>query len=608
MFLANTTTPSSQRQHSSPSSLRQQQSARSPAAYIYGSSAAAGQCVTMSRYVTSVFVALCATIALTSGRSTKCDVQACTDSGYVCGVRRWADKFTPYASFRGVPYAKQPVGELRFKELQPLDPWEGFYDASVEGPVCPQHDVFYGGLVRNRSMSEACIYANVHVPINAITPTTEETGLPIFVFVHGGGFAFGSGDTDIHGPEYLLRRGMIVITFNYRLNVFGFLSLNSSSIPGNNGIRDVITLLRWVRTNARAFGGNPDDVTIAGQSAGAAIAHLLTLSKAAEGLFRRALIMSGTAIPSFYTTSPIYAQFVSNLFVTALGINSTNPEDIHQQLIQLPLEQIMQVNQILQDQFGIVVFLPVVETPFDGVTTVLDEDPEILLDRGVGKDIPLIVGFTDAECETFRPNFEKLDILAKIKENPLLILSPNLIYKVPIETAMEYAKKVEKRYFNGGVTMDNYIESCSDTFYIYPALELAKRRRAMKNAAPMFLYQFSYEAQYSTIKESKGLKYKGAGHVEDMTFIFRTNSMLEAKGFYPLAWQDQGMVDWMTWFVQNFNTCNDPVCDQYEVTVWPPVSHSTNLFYQDIKESKFFITELTPDQNDMVKFFESLRT
>ncbi|XP_050353906.1 juvenile hormone esterase-like [Nymphalis io] len=556
-----------------------------------------------------------------------CEVRARLQSGWVCGVHRVANNRTHFASFLGVPYAAQPLGERRFRELEPVKPWDDFFDASNEGPICPQHDVLYGRLLGSANMSEACIYANIHVPMDALpgykpprparellppyeaglSEKEEDPGLPILVFIHGGGFAFGSGGTGLYGPEYIMHKDVIVITFNYRLNVFGFLSLNSSSIPGNNGLRDIVTLLRWVQANAQSFGGDPNDVTLAGQSAGASCAHLLSMSKAADGLFQRLILMSGTGIPSFFTTSPAYAEVVANLFLSNLGINATDPDDIHRQLIDTPLQDIMEANKQIQDQIGIIAFLPVVESSFSGVTTILDNDPDVLLSKGSGKNIPLIVGFTTKECELFRPNFEKMDILKRIKENPLLLLSPNLIYKVPIKVALDLAQRVDKRYFDGAPTMDKYIKSCSDTYYVYPAMKLAERRVLM-HGAPVFLYQYSYEPDFSVMKESRGLEFKGATHVEDMTFVFRANAMDGVKGFSPPTRKDELMANWMTMFVKNFMYCNDPTCNQRPLSNWPAVEERLPVQYQNIDMPMFFrFTELNDEQQDMVQFFDSLQ-
>lgn len=264
--------------------------------------------------------------------------------------------------------------------------------------------------------------------------------------------------------------------------------------------------------------------------------------------------MSGTGIPSFFTTTPAYAEFVANVFLSSLGINASNPTDIHEQLIKMPLNQIMEANKQLQDKIGLVAFLPVVESSFPDFTTVLDNDPEVLISKGCGKNIPLMIGFTNAECESFRDIFEKINILGQIKENPLRILSPNIIYKVPIENSLEAALKVENRYFNGEPTMDKYVKSCTDTYYIYPALKLAEKRASM-DGAPVFLYQYSYNADFSVIKESRGLHFHGAGHVEDITFIFKANAMKGFKRFSPGSRKDQLMTDWMTMFVKNFIDC-----------------------------------------------------
>ncbi|CAK1583915.1 unnamed protein product [Parnassius mnemosyne] len=563
-------------------------------------------------------------VSIVQAEPVTCDVRTRIESGWICGLRRWAENNTVYASFRGVPYAKQPLGELRFKELQPVEPWD-YLDASEEGPICPQQDVFYGKLMTSQKMDEACIYANIHVPIEALPATTQrrpsrdlqppyETGLsdeeeerhpglPILVFVHGGGFAFGSGDSDLHGPEYLVSKGLIVITFNYRLNALGFLSLNTSSIPGNNGLRDIVTLLRWVQTNARAFGGDPEQVTLAGQSAGASAAHLVSLSPAAEGLFKRLILMSGTAIPTFYTTSPAYAKFIANMFLSQLSINTTEPEEAHRQLIQIPIEKIMNANSLLIDQMGLTTFLPVVENHFPGVTTIIDEDPEILMAQGRGKDTPMLVGFTTAECESFRPRFEQIDILTRLNENPLLMISPNVIFNTPTSDLLNIAKRVEQRYFNGLPSMDKYIKCCSDTYYIYPAFKLAQRRVAM-DGAPVFLYQFSYEGEFNVIKEANGIKYKGVGHVEDLTYVFRVNSMLGSHISFPPSNDDDMMKGWMTKIVRNFVSCSKPTCNRHQGP-WLPVDKE--LRYQDIvRTSYYWSTYPNQSQHEMMQFFDSI--
>ncbi|XP_072929597.1 juvenile hormone esterase-like [Epargyreus clarus] len=580
---------------------------------------------------TGVLAALLLTHVCVSARSepVRCAARAQLDSGWVCGARRWTPNGTEYASFLAVPYAKQPLGELRFQELQPVEPWEYLFEATQEGPICPQRDVFYGPIMKpeNTAVTEACIHANIHVPMYALPESRQDRmfhefrpphyagvgdddaaktpGLPIIVFVHGGGFGFGSGDTDLYGPEYLIGEDVIIITFNYRLNVFGFLSLNNSYIPGNNGLRDIVTLLRWVRSNAKAFGGNPDDVTLAGHSAGAASTHLLTLSKAAEGLFNRALLMSGTAIPSFYTTSPAYAQFVSNVFLTGLGIDSKNPEEVHNQLIEMPLEKLMQVHNSIQDQFGISVFFPVVETPFPNFTTILTDDPETLLAKGEGKDIPLMVGFTNAECYSMLPRLKEIDIMSLIKTNPILIESPQLIYTKP-QASLDIARQIQARYFHGEPTIEQYIKSCTDSNFIYPAMKVAQIR-AKVGGAPLYLYEFSYEGDFSVIKEANKINFKGAAHLDDVTYAFRVNSILGPD--YKASRNDRNMQHWMVHFVKNFIRCSDPACNRDRrpsfATPWPPFTKQ-DMMYQGISMPVYRTLELNNKQLEMVRFFDSL--
>ncbi|XP_028177931.1 uncharacterized protein LOC114365532 isoform X2 [Ostrinia furnacalis] len=223
---------------------------------------------------------------------TGCEVAAKTEQGYVCGRIRNATNGAKYASFRGMQYGTQPLGELRFKELLPPPSFDGLFNATEAGPICAQVDVLYtpNNLVAPLSSGEDCIRINVHVPYDylpAINATSNSSNLlPVMFWIHGGAFSYGSGDADVHGPEYLMTKDVILVTINYRLHVFGFLSLDNEYIPGNNGLRDCITALKWVQSNIRNFGGDPARVTISGESAGAVMTHLLSISNATQGLFQ----------------------------------------------------------------------------------------------------------------------------------------------------------------------------------------------------------------------------------------------------------------------------------------------------------------------------------
>ncbi|KAG6442070.1 hypothetical protein O3G_MSEX002100 [Manduca sexta] len=541
-----------------------------------------------------------------------CEVRVKVEGGWVCGVTRQSTSGVEYDSFRGIPYARQPLGELRFKELQPVEPWPHHLDATKEGPICTQTDEIYGLQFQpHQGMSESCIYANIHVPRKSPAEQHEadqhEAGLPILVFIHGGGFQSGSSNLDMHGPDYLISRGIIVITFNYRLNVFGFLSLNTSEIPGNNGLRDQVTFLRWLQRNAKAFGGNPEDVTLSGHSAGSTSAHLLSLSPATKGLFRRVILMSGTAFPSYYSPSPIYARLVATMFLTRLGINTTDPVAIHKQLVTIPIERIVEANRVVQYETGIVTFVPVVEAKHPGVTRIIEDDPEELVKRGRGKEYPLIIGYTTTECEVFKWRLDYIKMLDRIEKNPLLILPPNLIFSVPPTEGLELARRVRMRYFHGKPTLDEYIILCTDEIFKHAVYKLAQWRS--ESGAPVFLYEFSYETEFNVLAKALFLdEYKGATHGEDLSLVFRSTALLREKG--ALLPTDNRMKDKMITFFTNFMKCDDPTCSKDITTSpWPPVFNSHVLNYQVINNpGEYHNRGPTHEQWDMIKFFDSLES
>ena len=223
-----------------------------------------------------------------------------TQSGLVQGM---ANENGTVMAFKGIPYAAPPVGDLRWKEPQPPLRWDGIRDAGEFCASCIQilrYNHLPGGpwteefMVQNE-ISEDCLFLNIWTPAKKASDR-----LATMVYIHGGAFTEGSGSIDVYDGEEMAKKGIIVITINYRLGAFGFLAhpeLTTESpnhVSGNYGILDQVAALRWVRENISAFGGDPARVTIAGQSAGASSVRALIVSPLAKGLFSGAITQSGS--------------------------------------------------------------------------------------------------------------------------------------------------------------------------------------------------------------------------------------------------------------------------------------------------------------------------
>ncbi|MEU4660099.1 carboxylesterase family protein [Streptomyces sp. NPDC023723] len=212
-----------------------------------------------------------------------------TEAGLVAGIRGLDRSVTV---FRGIPYAAPPVGELRWRPPRPPVPWAGVRVANDFGPMCPQAPVAEMDHL-DLPMSEDCLRLNVWTGASR-----ADERRPVLVWIHGGGFRVGTGANPRYDGEPLARKGIVVVTLNYRLGALGFLATPELSeesehrASGNYGLLDQIAALKWVRRNIAGFGGDPDRVTVAGQSAGAGSVNFLAMSPLAEGLFQRAVAQS----------------------------------------------------------------------------------------------------------------------------------------------------------------------------------------------------------------------------------------------------------------------------------------------------------------------------
>ncbi len=225
------------------------------------------------------------------------------------------------AVFRGIPFAAPPVGRLRWREPQPTASWEGVRSADQNGNSCIQPKapgLEMGGL---GALSEDCLYLNVWTP--GIDPAAKR---PVMVWIHGGALAVGAGSLDLYNGSRLAKRGAVVVTPNYRLGALGFFShpaldKQSPGGPVNFGLLDQIAVLQWVQKNIAAFGGDPDNVTIAGESAGAQSVLALLASPLAKGLFHKAIAESPYGIAS-HTRAKALGTGIE--IAKALGLNGAS--------------------------------------------------------------------------------------------------------------------------------------------------------------------------------------------------------------------------------------------------------------------------------------------
>jgi para-nitrobenzyl esterase len=246
-------------------------------------------------------------------------------------------------AFLGVPYAAPPVGALRWHAPRAVVQWAGRRDATRFGAACYQGVANPWGpysqeFIAAQPISEDCLFLNVWKPSGA------RKGLPVLVFIHGGAFAGGAGHVPIYDGTNLAKRGLVVITINYRVGVFGFLAHPGLSAEGsgsgNYGLLDQIAALRWVRRNAARFGGDPARVTVAGESAGAASVNYLQVAPLARGLFSRAISFSGA---SMAIGMPSLAHGEQNGLALAERFGARTPADLR----AVPADRLIEATRVV---------------------------------------------------------------------------------------------------------------------------------------------------------------------------------------------------------------------------------------------------------------------
>ncbi|MEZ4699034.1 MAG: carboxylesterase family protein [Rhodothermales bacterium] len=285
-------------------------------------------------------------------------------------------------AFKGIPFAQPPVGDLRWREPQPAEGWDGVRKTDRFGPRCMQRPLFGDMNFRSDDMSEDCLYLNVWTPA-----TSPDDRLPVLVYFYGGGLFTGDGSEPRYDGERIAREGIVSLTANYRLNIFGFFAhpeLTAESpnrASGNYGYLDQKAALEWVRDNIAAFGGDPDRVTIAGESAGSVSVSAMMMSPQTKDLIAGAIASSGSLMGTLAAEPRAEVEAKGEAFAAAQGAASLAA------LRAIPADQILEATATLNPAHF--------TSSIDGY--LIPESPAALYTRGEQARVPLLIGWNSQE-------------------------------------------------------------------------------------------------------------------------------------------------------------------------------------------------------------------
>ncbi|KAI5635051.1 carboxylesterase family domain-containing protein [Phthorimaea operculella] len=478
------------------------------------------------------------------------DLVADTSIGSIRGVR--ADD-GDYTMFLGIPFAKVNESNV-FGESLPAAPFNEVFEANTDTTRCPQVEEFNNTAVGDLD----CLQLNVYVSDAA---KTAKGPLPVLVYIYGGKFMFGFSDRWLLGPKHLMKQDVIVVTFNYRMGAYGFMCLDTPDVPGNAGLKDQVLALRWVKNHIASFGGDPERVTVFGNSAGGMSVGLHIISDS-EKLFNNAIIQSG---------SPYINGIVSNtnnkdsVLALAKALNfETN--DVNEALSHIASVDALKVVEVVNDN-GIV-FTVCVEKEFPGVDTFLSKNP-VFADNSKVNGMSVLIGNNKNE---FFKRFRGVDGPADWASWSKLI--PQFVNDTfNFDNAELYSDLSDliRHFYLGdaeytGEIRKNMLAFVDDSGMIYPTMRsIATYVKA--GAAKVYEYVYSYEGGRNFAKAKNGFKEPGTAHADEIGYLWEI-------GFLPEPTKnDQVIIDRMTRMWANFAAYNNPTPETSELlpVPWTPI-------------------------------------
>nr|WCC58149.1 carboxylesterase [Pharsalia antennata] len=490
-------------------------------------------------------------------------------------------------SFLGIPFAKPPVGELRFKAPVPAEPWFGLKDATKEGNNCYANDLFFkilGG-------SEDCLNLNVYTKR---LPDSDSKLKPVMVFIHGGAFSTGSNKPSMYGPEFLLTEDIVLVVINYRLGALGFLSSDDVNlgVPGNAGLKDQVLALKWVQENIRNFNGDPNNVTIFGESAGSGSVHYLVLSPSAKGLFHKAILQSGTALNHW-----AYGQHMMVALAKEMGYDVSTDREALDRLKDVPVELLHEAQEKIEEgRKGLVKsnFAPVIEKPND--TAFITEEPIDIIRSGNYNQVPLMIGYNSKEGLLLAAYETILALEGKTVKKETPSLEDAIPWQIGLERGSDVSKQVcenlTKTYYKGPNMAESTYLMSSDSMFVAGVIATAKNH-LITSQSPIYLYRMSVDTALNVLKTFAKITSPGACHADDLGYLFK-NAM--TPPLQPGSAEDIAVRRFVKLWT-NFAKYGNPTPNEKELGItWKPVK-AGELNFIDI--GKDLTSEVDPEPERM---------
>ncbi|KAL7908468.1 carboxylesterase type B [Trichoderma velutinum] len=503
-------------------------------------------------------------------RSDHIDSTISVNGGVVQGIPRTADGVL---EFLGIPFAAPPVGGLRWKPPQPASNFNGtLQSAAAFGPSC------YSALLDSDSVdqSEDCLTLNIWTTAK---DTAEKKA--VMVWIYGGGFEFGASSTPLYNGTKLALESVVVVSFNYRLGAFGFLALSELDGEGNGstnfGLQDQLAALRWVRDNISRFGGDPENVTIFGESAGAHSVGLLMASPLSTGLFHKGILESGAYWESEHGSMTTFSEARQRGLALKQKLNASSIAELR----SLPAEEVNQAALwSASTDPGFTVFAPSIDH------YVVPTAPSVIFDHGDEQRVPILAGINAHEEDLF------------------------LSRSLPHQTSEDYISSTGKLFgdrTNEALQLypgSTYIQANDSANALTGDLVIRQQtwesldRHVLVGLQKGYGYYFTYSSPYSPF----------AGHTAEITYVFGNMELNEnfsstAPLLSPATSGDLKMSETMRSYWTNFAKTGDPNDPNGSLPYWPSYTGSGNCF---LELGNLIHAINTPDI-DRFRFIRSLR-